>query len=351
MNKMAHPPVLLISDTHYHNFGQYAQVLPSGVNSRLQDILRATLEAAKALREAGGDTIIHAGDVFHVRGKLAPSVLNPVLDLYKALIQKGFKVYMLSGNHDLETKDAKRLSSGVTALENVGVMVITEPVIKTMPDGQIWHLVPWIENLDDLRREIGSVTADNTVIHAPMNNVIRGIPNHGLGPKDFEKAGCKRVFCGHYHNHRSFHFGSTGIAYSIGALTHQNWGDVDSACGYMLVWPDRAEQRDTSAPKFRVIKPTTAITDAYVTDNYIKVVDGDFDDPREVQDMKDRLILAGAKAVVVEGLVRKPSATRGGAKTTGAPTLATILSDYIDRTYPGEDEVKAKALKILGEVT
>lgn len=342
---MTHP-VLLISDTHYHNYSQYAQIAPSGVNTRLGDILRATLEAAKAV--GPGATIIHCGDVFHVRGSLPPSVLNPVVDMYAMLVRSGYKIHMISGNHDLETDQAARVSSSVSALEAVGVNVIHKPGVTKIGD-ETWLFVPWIKDMDALRKVVRLHPTDNLVIHAPLNGVITGIPDHGLSPNDFKGLGFKRVFCGHYHNHRRFGVGLTDV-FSVGALTHQNWGDVGSKAGYLILEPTGVRHVETSAPKFIKVSADDIAThsDTYYADNYIKVVDGDFTDPADVQAVKDDLLLRGAKHVTVEGLTRRPVATRGVVKTGSAPTIETILGDYLDRTYPGDTDVKATALEIIG---
>ena len=339
-------PVLIISDTHYHNFTQYSQIASSGVNTRLGDILRATAEAAKTLRELGGDTIIHCGDVFHVRGALHPSVLNPVVELYDRLIRSGFKIHMISGNHDLETDYTHRVSSSVSALESVGVHVYHQPTAVKIED-RWWAFIPWIKDLPTLRTTIKRMAVDCVVLHAPMNGVITGIPDHGLNPKDFEGLGIKYAFCGHYHNNKVFSI-KDGQVVSVGALTHQNWGDVGSRAGYLLLENLGLEHRTTQAPMFCKVSVDNLDTlkDEYFRDNYIKVVDGEFTDPADIQKIKDDLLLRGAKAVVVEGLVKRPMATRGSA-SSGTPTIETILGDYLDRTYPGDSTVKDKALEII----
>lgn len=354
-------PILIISDTHYHNFSQYSSLDSQGRNTRLMDTLRATGEAVRALIKAGGDTVIHGGDMFHVRGNVSPTVLNPVLDFYGKLVKSGLKVYVISGNHDLETNDASELASTVSALQNVGVTVINaEQTI--MINGDLFKFVPWVNKLADLRAIIKagsgatgvpSIARRNLVIHAPMNGVIDGLPDHGLSPKDFDDTDWDNVFCGHYHNHKMFQAnGGDTYIYSIGALTHQNWGDTESRAGYLLYYPEKmgkVEQHETFAPRFTKVDIADVAT-ADVLDDYVKVTGGDFEDPADIETIRNDLILRGAKAVIVEGLVKRPAVTRSGSTVSGTPTLQSILGDYVDRNYPGEPEVKLVALEILGEV-
>src|SRR5471030_1191680 len=107
-------PYGLISDSHNHPWSQFAETTSLGVNTRLQIILDETYRAAQTLKAVGGKTLIHAGDLFHVRGKIAPSVLNPTKDLYKRLVDEGFDIIILAGNHDLEGKESTRTGSAVT---------------------------------------------------------------------------------------------------------------------------------------------------------------------------------------------------------------------------------------------
>ncbi len=354
-------PILLISDTHYHGFTQYGQINSKGINSRLADILRATVEAARHLKKLGGNQIIHCGDVFHVRGNINPMVLNHVLDLYKSLINQGFIIHMIAGNHDLETDDANREASTITALENIGVHVIHENRQYKI-EGEIWQFMPWIKNIPALRKDLqlhklalpGDVGVQhNLVLHAPLNGVIDTIPDHGLSPADFEGTIYQRVFVGHYHNHKALSYAG-GWAYSVGALTHQTWSCAGNRAGYCIYTPGGTlDQYETQAPKFLKMdfENLDIYADAIISDNYIKVTGGTFTDPAAVQAVKDGLLLRGAKAVVVEGLSRRHAATRTGAISTSAPTLDLILGEYMDRLYGANPQAKTLALGFLKEAS
>ncbi len=353
-------PILLISDTHYHNFTAYSQLRADGVNTRLGDIIRATAEAAMALKKAGGKTIIHCGDAFHLRGAVSPTVLNPVMELYRKLVQQGFEIHMIAGNHDLETEDSNWTANTSSALKSVGVNVYSKYEQVTI-EGQWWHFVPWIKDLKSLRNVIWHINhgiesgPHNLVLHAPINGVIKGLPDHGLSSLDFRGNKFNRVFAGHFHNHANFEFdgsgGTKGTITSVGALTHQSWSDVDNLAGYVLYDPrtNELDHYETNAPQFIKVEfdDLDKLHDATFADNYVKVVGGTFTDPEDIATVKEELILRGAKAVTVEGLTRKPVATRAGVTASEAPTLDGILSDYIDRTYPGDIDTKVLALGYL----
>lgn len=352
-------PILIYSDPHYHDFAQFAVTEADGVNSRLGDTIRATLQAFKEVRKSvpaqmPGNAIC-CGDLFHVRGKIKPSVLNPVQDMFDSLRGR-WDIYAISGNHDLETDQASSASSAITTLEREGLSVFSDRPQNIVAENCLIHMVPWTD-LATLRKIIAAgpvspngYTRTALVIHAPMNGVVTGLPDHGLSVDDFKGEKWDKVFIGHYHNHKRFQVGKTEVI-SVGALTHQNWGDVDSLAGYCTWDPatNVVTHHETSAPKFMKVD-IDDLTTAEVVDNYIKVVGGTFDKPEDIQEIKDYLLLRGAKAAVVEGVVKRPAVTRSTTSSTVAPTIHSILGEYVDRTYPGESDVKALALEILGEV-
>ena len=149
-----------ISDTHLHNWSQFAIPTESGINSRLLQILKAIEEAACAAdyhAPAGVvPTVYHGGDLFHVRGSLTPSVLNAVLDFFKTIHRDyGVRFRMIAGNHDLETKDSCPMGNAAAALNSLPfVEVVSE---KTLFEDHKVALLPWRHSMDDLRADLAHV--------------------------------------------------------------------------------------------------------------------------------------------------------------------------------------------------
>ena len=88
----------IISDTHCHNWSTFATVGVDGVNTRLSIILKEIKRAAEEVKKAGGKRLFHAGDLFHVRGSVAPSVLNPTLKYFEQIIEMGVEPVIICGN-------------------------------------------------------------------------------------------------------------------------------------------------------------------------------------------------------------------------------------------------------------
>lgn len=344
-------PYLLISDTHYHSWSEFSKTV-NGVNSRLAQIIGSTYIAAASLKAHGGKVIIHAGDCFHVRGRLEPSVLNPVVDLYKGLIEDGFQIYMLPGNHDLQGNDSERVSNAVTALEAVGVVIAHAPMF--IPDVNA-YLFPWYSSVDALTAAMGSARVDlinddpdfqdcDAIIHAPIDGVLPHLPPHGATAKDLAHIGYRRVFAGHYHHHRDMGDG----VYSIGALTHQTWGDVGSQAGFVIVDGDEVMQYESGAPKFIDFDPD--MDPDTITGNYVRAR-LEFEDLGEVDELRESLIKMGAAGVRVNAVRKPQAATRVGstaATASGSVSIESSIEGWVGkRALP--ERVHRDAVAILNE--
>ena len=348
---------LIVSDLHFHNWSTFGHTdETTGVNNRLQYILDSLLDACREAQKRDIDTLYVAGDVFHVRGKVSPSVLNPVVDTFQEITQGLLMdVRMIPGNHDLESKESYRVTNANSVLESLGVDVCVEPVIY---HDDLVAMFPWYSNQDELLEVMNSTfefiesssfkSAEQytAIIHAPMNNVIKGIPNTGLNPDDF--ANWHRVFAGHYHNHKCLD-GADRI-YSIGALTHQTWSDVGSKCGALLIHSDRVDHYDPKiAPKFVDYDPAAkkAEREAICKGNYVRVKMRDVDTV-EIENLKKDIIGFGAEFMQLD-LLPKSSVTTRSSRLTSTSSLEESVSDWVelnvDKTL--SKSVAKKALDIL----
>lgn len=337
-------PYALLADVHAHNWSQFSQVNSDGINSRLIAILFELKRAAEELKAAGGDTLRVAGDLFHVRGTIAPSVFNPTFEVFKTIcLDLGVDIEIIPGNHDLEGKYADQLGNAMQQLDMIdGCVVLTQ---TEATDDAV--LIPWIEDLNDLRAEMAK-HADATkdcIIHAPLNGVIKGLPDHGLDPEELAKLGYRRVFSGHYHNHKEF----AGGVYSIGATTHQTWSDPGTAAGFLLVYPDRVEHFETNAPKFVNIDHEQFAAPT-VAGNFCRLRLKDVE-PDAVKKLRDDLTKAGALGIV-DHSTKKRDVTRGvsnAKNVTLEVSVANYVAKHLDCGNLSKKRVAIAALDVLTE--
>lgn len=349
-------PYGLISDTHNHAWSQFAETTSEGVNSRLQIILDETYRAAQAVKSLGGTHLFHGGDLFHVRGKIAPSVLNPTKDLYKRLIAEGFTVVILAGNHDLEGKHATRLGNAVTALEDIGCLIVSEPTIFELAHNHRICLVPWVDKVADLKIAITDIAAKaaagvehDLLIHAPVDGVIPGLPDHGLDPVWLGAQGFAKVFSGHYHNHKDM----GGEVFSIGALTHHTWGDVGSKAGFLTVDEhSKVKWHSQRAPEFITIDASTdpAEVPLMVPGNYVKIKI-DSAKSSEITAIRDMLNGYGAVGTIVLSQKAPAVAARTGSTIKAGMTIEGSVASYITAAgLPNPAELNALCADILSTV-
>lgn len=347
---MSNKPYGLISDTHNHNFTAFASVNEAGINTRLQATLDETMRCARQLKKVGGETMYHAGDLFHVRGSIAPSVLNPTLDCYREIVKMGIRPVILAGNHDLEGKEAHRLSSAVTALEGVGCKVINT-VFSGIGASSGVAMIPWHQDIAELKKHIESIAPSDRrdcdlILHAPIDGVIIGLPDHGLTPEYLASLGFKRVFSGHYHHHKDF---GNGVC-SIGALTHNTWSDVGSKAGFLIVHDDSVQWFASHAPSFVEIYSDTD------PDEVPLVVDGNYVRAKievakqsEVEELRSWLTECGAKGVVIHP-IKKPVDERSTA-TAKTVSVESSIGDYIkEQGFERSGEVQSICMDILSRV-
>jgi len=342
-------PYLILSDLHLHAWSAFSTVNSDGVNSRLRIILNEIHKAAMVLKEADGNEIFCAGDLFHVRGKLAPTVLTPTLDAIRYLTEEeGMSFTVLPGNHDLENKTSDRIGSALNSLAGVGALVIDKPELIETESGRVVLMVPWQPTkkalFEILRQHSGEAEVD-AIIHAPLDNVLPNIPPSGITDTELANLGLGRVFVGHYHNHRDF---GNGV-YSIGALTHQTWADVGTKAGYLLVYPDQVEHYETDAPKFvRVSEPAVSISHEDIQGNYIKV-DKMFETAMHVEALRADLESLGAAGISINPIHGKPTVTRAGVTVSGVSMEQSIAEFIQTRGYADMPGVAALAQEILEE--
>ena len=338
-------PYGIISDSHNHAWSAFSETDADGVNSRLRIILNETLRCAREIKALGGQRMYHAGDLFHVRGSIAPSVLNPTAEVYAESAAMGIEVRALSGNHDLEFREATRNGSAITVLEGVGCKIVNTTTYFN--DDRV-AMIPWHQNIESLKKEILEAAKHieampsppplrsmeqlnewTLMIHAPIDGVIPGLPSHGLSDAWLALRGFKQVFSGHYHNHKEF---GNGVV-SVGALTHNSWSDVGSKAGFLLVEDRKVAWRKTHAPHFVEINSAMSEEDAALTadGNYVRCTMSS-DKTEDVERIREFLTKSGAKGINILYQKKVVEIEREETSTVAAgASIETSVSDYVSR--------------------
>lgn len=333
-------PYGLISDIHCHAWSAFSTILPNGINSRLQITLDELSRTAQELRNAGGDTLYVAGDIFHNRGSIDPEVFNPTHEAFRD-IADGLEIRMIPGNHDLKGRDTTELGNAIQTLGAVDhIEIVTRPRIFGVGTADKVAMIPWQANKNELRARVAEIAHSldamgshvrgetDLIIHVGIDGVLVGVPDSGLSAAEVASWGFRRVFAGDYHHHKVM---ENGKVISVGATTHQQWGDIGTKAGFLLVYPDRVEFRASHAPNFIELDDTADETDypMLVDGNYVRVRGMKLTDA-EINKFRRELEEMGARGVTFQ-VTRQVVAARG----TSAVAKASTLDESVDRFIDG----------------
>jgi DNA repair exonuclease SbcCD nuclease subunit len=307
-------PFGVMADLHCHAWSAFASTLPDGVNSRLREILLEVDRCCQTVLDAGGDTVVIAGDVFHVRGHVAPSVFNPARDCLLRWVNLGITFIVIPGNHDLEGKESRRLTSAVAMLEDsLGVTVAHEPAVIGSK-----VLVPYMPRREALLAQIEVIASRyrpviagmDLFIHAGIDGVLPGVPAHGLTADALAAFGFRRVWAGDYHNAKEL---ADGRVISIGAPVQHTWSDVGHRAGWWLVQEDQPRWFASHAPRFIEItgREDPAELPLIVDGHYVRAKIGTAT-ARDVALWREQLRGMGARGVLIQA-VPATTAMRSGA--------------------------------------
>lgn len=343
---------LIVSDVHCHAWSQFSSVDPAtGWNSRLTIICKELLRAAAELKAAGGETMIVAGDLFHVRGSIDPEVFNPVHSIFQEILALGIEVIALPGNHDLKGKETTEIGNAIQTLGALDKFtVVTKTTVFETRD---LIVIPWCATPDKLRAEVNAIrevwdcSNFDLIIHAGINGVLAGMPDHGLDAEEVASWGFRRVFSGHYHNFKSM---CDGAVYSIGATTHQTWGDIGSKAGFLLFDEEDVTWRASNAPSFVEIDADTPEEEIplVVDGNYVRIRGLKLTDS-EINQMRKELLEMGAKGVRFD-IAREVVSARLMSKPTKALSLDQSVDKYIEESeFEHKPEIQALCASLLEE--
>ena len=365
----------LMADIHLHNWSAFATFNEDGTNSRLMTLIEEIERCAEKLSEMNerddvvADSIFIAGDLFHVRGKIAPSVINPLMHAIERIENLGIDLYIMAGNHDLEFKEntgAGNACQLLNAFKNVHFINEMTTIHGRIDDSVQAIMIPWIDDLEELKRTIceancivnGKGYKPDLILHAPV--ICEGGFPTGLTAEWLHENTTKfgNVFCGHFHEHRIYLEKDGRTIWSIGALAHHTWNDVDKKAGWLLVESNEDKSKvsymPSHAPKFVDVKSIDEDDLDFinkVSGNYVRLF-VDFDSEKEVKEvsqfLKEKCDVAG---LVIYQNPKVDVVRFSTVSPTGATKLDEQIIDYIDDKYKDGDKsgIAKLALEILSE--
>lgn len=139
------------ADWHIHEFQDFAkQILvrwderrqryvpdTSGkeMNSRLFHILDGICDLRDYCVGHNIYRVLHAGDVFHKRGSITVNTFNAAHRILQTFGSCGLEMIIIAGNHDQVDASTKPDTSIHTLSKSFGIMIVEEPLIHTISQG------------------------------------------------------------------------------------------------------------------------------------------------------------------------------------------------------------------------
>ena len=205
----------LISDIHFGvNYGK-------NIFKEYQNDFFKTFWGEIDKRKIG--TILFLGDFFHHRRMVNFDTVDLAVECwFKPAMDRGTKIYMLVGNHDVFYKTTNRLNSLDLLCWNKNIEVISEP--KTIKiAGKNYCFLPWInaENIKDALNELEKTPASIVLSHLELQ-----LDNpHIHSQMELERlARFSHVFSGHFHTSSLKDIQGCKLQY-LGAPYEMNWND------------------------------------------------------------------------------------------------------------------------------
>jgi DNA repair exonuclease SbcCD nuclease subunit len=314
--------IVIFTDLHVfpHRFGGEIDK-STGRQSRLQDCLDVLDATANLVDDIDAQHRLFIGDMFHIRGRLAPSFLNPVVEHFRIVhhgdwTERGadFTDWLIPGNHDMENRVAGENALQLLRSENVRVLDsygIT-PMTGGVGDDAILGWVSYDPDVKTMKNNIKAVAAMRRtlppsdrikpgifIVHHGIDGSMPNIPDCGIGTADLPTEDFDWCFCGDYHMHSEL---VSGKAWMVGAPMHHNFGDAGQKRGWMTldtVTREVAFVENERSPKFVALDKLTPYT-GDIKGNFFRLR---HDNEAELNEWADKVEARGARAVQKE-LVR-----------------------------------------------
>lgn len=353
-NNVQYKPYGLMADCHLHNWSQFASVNEHGNNTRLVGLINEMQRCVNETVKVGGDMVYIAGDLFHVRGSIKPSVFNLAYDFFANNTEVTFVI--IAGNHDLETKIASDSSSALTALDGLDNVVVVNNADNPWTDGNV-VAIPWIEDIsiEKIKTVLGNVITveikdRDLILHAPINGVFKNV-NEGLDPEELSELPVRRVFCGHFHNHKCWDFPDAPCekVISIGGIAQHSFGESENEVGWMIVKPDSFQHDQSTQPRFETETLSHIQKNSYVGANncYLKVVVDVEVKPAELEKVRKSLNEL-YKGVIFQMVPKQTERTAEHSVKSGA-SLEVSVSEYVTKMESAPTGLNENCQRVLKE--
>lgn len=261
--------IVVLADVHSHQYSQFATVLPSGRNSRLQNVVDVLGEVAAFCRKNRVEALFLLGDLFHSRTKLDVDVLSATWVAVRDLCDAVQFPFFLVGNHDCADKSGQVHS--LEPFRELGT-VIDVPVIERVHDLE-FAAHPFTHDIESWQKFTKLIPkVDFFFGHQGVNEAAIGAYDISVKAEvsyaDLPLDKARFCVFGHYHKHQML--GEDRRFIYTGSPLQHNFGERTEKKGF--IYFEDHEQRPQfveaeSAPRFLLLEGREAFEKELHDDN------------------------------------------------------------------------------------
>lgn len=238
--------VALSADWQFDEYPNLSTVLPSGLTSRLQDVVDCFRWHVDEARDRGCEMLIISGDLFESRTVLSLPVIHAACGCLQ-YASNGFGVdglHIVVGNHDsyLRSPDINSvvMFSGLAQVHDRPCM---DPPFA---------FVPWTDDEEQMQAMVAQVAKEKRCQYLVTHCLVEDIyPTGGISFATLMPKRWKRIFLGDVHQPGEFK-----RAMYIGAPMQFDFGDAGGERGFRILDTETDEVEfieNTHAPKFHKV--------------------------------------------------------------------------------------------------
>ena len=268
---------VITSDLHLRTIDKYGRLLPSGINSRLQDRLDNIKKSVDYALDQEVDFWICLGDVFD---KINPAefLRDKFIELMTPLIKAGIPIIILIGNHDTDYKVHSFMTESklLDTLNSEALDIISEPTLMEL--GGIECLFLPFDTDEAIAKELLKYKNKIVFGHMGVSGAVVSSTEYilSLGTKQTLFQHHRFAFLGHYHK------GQVAKKWMfVGSIAKVDFGERNDKKGFIYL-----EASDTSIRhKFIDVKDRV-----FFQHTVHQAEDPDFDILRTWKNLKGKII-------------------------------------------------------------
>jgi DNA repair exonuclease SbcCD nuclease subunit len=331
---------VIVADSHIHPFSQFSIGGTGGQNSRVQKTLTCLREAGTYAYENRIKSIIHLGDIYHVRRSQQYEYISQTHQVFRDFKHLGLESTILFGNHDMITK------SGSSTFDSLADLATLYKQPEQFHDRNIW-LVPYTHDFAQAVKWLEAIPDGAIVLHhldvIGADTGLGWVSEMGIGKENFARF--KLTLGGHYHKKQAL----LPNFWYMGCVCPQDFNCPDQP-GYFVVLDDESGEvtwHENSAPKFTVFDPSAESDYFRLKNCYVKVV-GERSTELEAN-LREAMAANWFYAPIPrQKLVVKPR-LEGVTLTTDSSQVVTLYATQYHGNLPLEEVVQV-GLNLLNEI-